>query len=154
MNAVQFFDHWNRVWRDLMRGVAMLRDEQLGFRPSQAYPRTVAGILLHITDLEAGWIHFVIRRSLPGWPQSDPARFATVPALRTEMERIHKETMDYLATVPVEEFTRIVAVPNDGSPKLGWILWHVFEQEIHHRGEFFLCLSLLGMERPEIDRPG
>lgn len=154
MNAVQFFDHWNRVWRDLMRGVAMLRDEHLAFRPSQAYPRTVGGILLHITDLEAGWIHYVIRRSLTAWPQTDPTRFTSVVALRAEMERIHKETMDYLATVPVEEFTRIVAVPNDGSPKLGWILWHVFEQEIHHRGEFFLCLSLLGMERPEIDRPG
>jgi len=138
----------------LMRGVAMLRDEHLTFRPSQAYPRTVGGILLHITDLEAGWIHYVIRRSLTAWPQTDPTRFTSVVALRAEMERIHKETMDYLATVPVEEFTRIVAVPNDGSPKLGWILWHVFEQEIHHRGEFFLCLSLLGMERPEIDRPG
>lgn len=154
MNAVQFFDHWNRVWRDLMRGVAMLRDEHLAFRPSQAYPRTIGGILLHIADLEAGWIHYVIRRRLPAWPQTDPSRFTSVAAVRAEMERVHKETMDYLATVPVEEFTRIVAVPNDGSPKLGWILWHVFEQEIHHRGEFFLCLSLLGMERPEIDRPG
>jgi len=30
----------------------------------------------------------------------------------------------------------------------------VFEQQIHHRGELYLCLSLLGLERPETDRPG
>jgi uncharacterized damage-inducible protein DinB len=54
----------------------------------------------------------------------------------------------------VDDFNRIVAVPGDGTPKMGWILWHVFEQVIHHRGELFLCLSLLGLERPKIDRPG
>ncbi len=51
------------------------------------------------------------------------------------------------------EFDRIVQVPGDGTPMLGWILWHVLEQVIHHRGELFLCLSLLGMDRPAIDRP-
>ncbi len=154
MNAAQFFDHWHRAWRDLLRGVAMLRDEDLAFRPAEGYPRTIAGILVHIIGLEQGWIHFVIRRSLPEWPEEDPARYPSVKALRAEMERVHKQTMDYLVTVPVEDFTRLVQVPGDGAPKLGWILWHVFEQEIHHRGELFLCLSLLGMERPEIDRPG
>jgi uncharacterized damage-inducible protein DinB len=54
----------------------------------------------------------------------------------------------------MDDFNRIVQVPGDGTPKLGWILWHVLEQQIHHRGELFLCLSLLGMERPKIDRPG
>jgi uncharacterized damage-inducible protein DinB len=48
---------------------------------------------------------------------------------------------------------RIVQVPGDGTPKLESILWHVLEQEIHRRGELFLCLSLLGMNRPVIDRP-
>ena len=49
---------------------------------------------------------------------------------------------------------RIVQVPGDGTPKLAWILWHVLEQQIHHRGELFLCLSLLGKDRPKTDRPG
>ena len=73
---------------------------------------------------------------------------------REEMARVHKETLAYLTSLPVEEFTRVVQVPEDGTPKLGWILWHVFEQQIHHRGELYLCLSLLGLERPETDRPG
>ncbi|HLC03423.1 MAG TPA: DinB family protein [Anaerolineales bacterium] len=153
MNAAQFFDHWNVVWRDLLRGVSMLRDEQLAFRPAASYPRSVGDILRHIINLEEGWIHFVVERKLAAWPDARADGLATLDAVRVEMDRVHKHTLDYLKSVPVEDFSRIVQVPGDGTPKLAWILWHVFEQEIHHRGELFLCLSLMGMERPVIDRP-
>lgn len=153
MNADQYFDHWNKVRRDLMRGVSMLKDENLDFRPAKTYQRTVGDILRHIIGLEQGWIHFVVRRKLDEWPDEKSMQLNTVEAIRQEMERVHKETTDYLSTLSVDEFTRIVQVPDDGAPKLSWILWHVLEQEIHHRGEFFLCLSLLGLQRPETDRP-
>jgi uncharacterized damage-inducible protein DinB len=154
MNAAQFFDQWNPVWRDLMRAVSMLKDEQLEYKPSERYARSVGDLLRHIINVERGWIHFVIRRQYDSWPQEDPAALSTVAALREEMEHVHEETMDYLETVDVDDFTRIVQVPDDGTPKLSWILWHVFEQEIHHRGELYLCLSLLGYDRPKTDRPG
>ncbi len=154
MNAAQFFDHWNTVHRDLLRGVAMLKDEHLAFRPAASYNRSVGGILRHVINLEQGWIQFVIRRDLAAWPPEGDPNGPSVAAIREDLERAHKATMTYLATVPVEDFNRIVQVPGDGTPKMGWILWHVLEQVIHHRGELFLCLSLLGMERPKIDRPG
>lgn len=153
MNAAQFFDHWNKVWRDLMRAVSMLKDKDLDFKPSERYSRSVGGILLHLINVEQGWIHYVIRRKLESWPQ-EKSGLATVDALRAEMEAVHDETLAYLETLDVEDFNRIVQVPDDGTPKLGWILWHVFEQEIHHRGELYLCLSLLGYDRPKTDRPG
>lgn len=153
MNAAQYFDHWHKVWRDLMRGVSLLDDEHLDFQPSEQYGRTVGDILRHLINLEQGWIHFVIRRQLSQWPDEDPG-LNTVEAVRSEMRRVHKETFDFLSQLPAEDFNRIVQVPGDGTPKLGWILWHVLEQQIHHRGELFLCLSLLGLERPKTDRPG
>lgn len=154
MNAAQFFDHWNKVWRDLMRAVSMLHDEHLDFQPAAAYHRSVGDILRHVIHLEEGWIHYVIRRARSEWPAEDHPDLTTLNAIREEMERVHKETLDYLATLPVDDFTRVVQVPGNGTPKLGWILWHVFEQQIHHRGELYLCLSLLDIERPETDRPG
>ncbi len=89
MNAAQFFDHWNKVWRDLMLAVLMLKDKDLGFRPSEHYQRSVGDNLRHIINVEQGWV-----------------------------------------------------------------LGHVFEQEIHHRGELYLCLSLLGYDRLKTDRLG
>jgi uncharacterized damage-inducible protein DinB len=96
----------------------------------------------------------VVRRELKAWPDEQADDLKSLHDIRAEMDRTHKMTMDYLTSVPVDDFNRIVQVPQDGSPKLGWILWHVLEQEIHHRGELYLCLSLLGMDRPKTDRPG
>ena len=154
MNAAQYFDHWMVVWRDLLRGVAVLRDGDLAFRPAARYRRSVGGILSHLVNLEEGWIHFVVRRALPEWPAEREAGWKTVDQARADMERVHKGTVAYLQTVSEDDFERIIDVPGDGTPKLMWILWHVLEQEIHHRGELFLCLSLLNLDRPTIDRPG
>jgi uncharacterized damage-inducible protein DinB len=154
MNAAEYFDHWAKVWRDLNVAVAMLEDEHLSFRPAEKYHRTVGDVLRHMINVEQGWIHYVIRRKLEAWPDADENSLPTVAAIQTELEQTHKDTMSYLETIEAEDFNRIVQVPEDGTPKLGWILWHVLEQQIHHRGELYLCLSLLGMERPKTDRPG
>lgn len=154
MNAAEYFDHWVKVWRDLNLAVSMLEDEHLSFRPAEQYHRTVGDVLRHMINVEQGWIHYVIRRKLDAWPDADENSLPTVKAIQAELERTHKDTMDYLETVSIDDFNRIVQVPGDGTPKLGWILWHVLEQQIHHRGELYLCLSLLGMERPKTDRPG
>jgi uncharacterized damage-inducible protein DinB len=153
MKAAEYFDHWMKVWRDLIRAVSMLSDEHLDFRPSENYHRTIGDILRHMINVEQGWIHFVIRREIDDWPE-ERTDLQTVAELKAEMERVHDETMAYLQELPADDFNRIVQVPDDGTPKLAWILWHVLEQQIHHRGELYLCLSLLGMERPKTDRPG
>jgi uncharacterized damage-inducible protein DinB len=153
LNTAQFFDHWNTVHRDLLRAVVMLEDTDLAFQPSKQYPRSVGGILRHIINQQEGWIHFVIFRKLPTWPEEDDRHLNTVSTLRERLDQVFTETMQLLSTIPVEDLNRVIQVPGNGVPKLGWILWHVFEQQIHHRGELFLCLSLLGKQRPVIDRP-
>lgn len=153
MNAAEYFDHWIKVWRDLLRAVAMFSDDDLSFQPTEHYERSVGDILRHLIDLEEGWIHYVIRRELETWPE-ERTDLDTIDALENAMEQVHAKTMEYLQGLPVEDFNLIVQVPDDGTPKLAWILWHVLEQQIHHRGELYLCLSLLGKERPKTDRPG
>jgi uncharacterized damage-inducible protein DinB len=153
MNAAQFFDHWYKIWRDLLIAVDSLKDEHLDFHPAKSYSRNVGDILRHIINLENGWIHFVIRRALPAWPEDTAGTLTTVVAIKAEMQRVHGETMEYLASISVDDFSRIVQVPDGGTPKLRWILWHVLEQQIHHRGELFLCMSMLGLPRPKMDRP-
>ena len=33
--------------------------------------------------------------------------------------------------------------PHNESFTLGWLIWHVLEREVHHRGELSLALGLL-----------
>jgi uncharacterized damage-inducible protein DinB len=152
VNAAQYFDHWNTVHRDLLRAVAVLSDDDLSFQPTPHYERTVKDILLHIINLEQAWVHFVVRRALPTWPEEDQS-LNSIETLQQKLKEVFSKTMVYLNSVPLDDLNRVVQVPEDGVPKLSWILWHVLEQQIHHRGELFLCISLLGKERPILDRP-
>jgi uncharacterized damage-inducible protein DinB len=153
LNVAQYFDHWNIVHRDLLRAVAMLEDTDISFQPSKHYPRTIGDILRHMINQQEGWIHFVIFQELPAWPEEDQSQLDNMATLHERLEKVFAKTMRLLSTIPVEDLNQVIQVPGNGAPKLSWILWHVFEQQIHHRGEIFLCLSLLGRERPIIDRP-
>jgi uncharacterized damage-inducible protein DinB len=44
------------------------------------------------------------------------------------------------------ELGRRIELPWGGHTSLGWVVWHVLEHEIHHRGELSLILGLLGRE--------
>jgi uncharacterized damage-inducible protein DinB len=33
---------------------------------------------------------------------------------------------------------------------LRWVIWHVLEHEIHHRGEIYLMLGMMGLEAPDV----
>ena len=136
-----------------MRAVAVLEDDDLTFQASEHYSRSVGDILRHIINLQEAWIHFIIFRALPAWPEEDKEELASVEAFQERLDEVFNETMSLLSTVTAEDLNRVIQVPGNGVPKMSWILWHVFEQQIHHRGELFLCLSLLGKERPTIDRP-
>ena len=41
MNAAQFFDHWNKVWRDLLQAIGLLEDKHLSIKPAETHSRTV-----------------------------------------------------------------------------------------------------------------
>ena len=87
MNATEYFDHWDKVRRDLLRAVAVLEDEDLDFRPAERYDRTLGDILRHIINLEQGWIHYVVRRELDEWPPENHDRLTTVTEIEAEITR-------------------------------------------------------------------
>ena len=92
MNAAEYFDHWDKVRRDLLRAVAVLEDGDLAFRPAESYDRNVGDILRHSINLEQGWSHYVIRRELDEWPAENDGRLTTVSAIEVEITHTHEQT--------------------------------------------------------------
>jgi uncharacterized damage-inducible protein DinB len=45
---------------------------------------------------------------------------------------------------------QVCQLPWGAQVSMGWAVWHVLEHEIHHRGEIYLMLGLLGMEAPDV----
>jgi len=146
MQLDQLFAHWQQVHADLLALVDRFGEEELAYTP---FPGawSVAQILSHIAGAEEGWFRFVVTREHAQWPddyRSD--EYPTREAIRTLLAEVHARTEAYLATLDLADLDRVVDGGWVGRFRLGWIIWHVLEHEIHHRGELSLILGLLGRE--------
>jgi uncharacterized damage-inducible protein DinB len=66
------------------------------------------------------------------------------------MERMHRETTAILEGLAPTDLERKIASPQ-GAPITAWkLLRAMIEHEIHHRGEIYIYLALLGAPRPPL----
>ncbi len=150
MNLNQLFAHWEEVRAGLLATLDQFDDVDLAFRPFET-SWSVGQIMLHIANAEEGWFRFVVTQELGEWPADyDPATHATVEAIKALLTGVHGRTSAYLATLDFTELKRPVEASWGETLSLGWIIWHVLEHEVHHRGELSLILGLLGREGPEV----
>jgi uncharacterized damage-inducible protein DinB len=126
-----------------------LTDDQLDFVPRQGL-RSLGTVARHIAEAEEGWFRHVVTGELATWPEFKDEQSPTVASIKELLTTIHEHTESYLSTIQLAEIERIIHTPWNEDIPLRWIVWHVLEHEIHHRGEIFLMLGLMGMEAPDI----
>jgi uncharacterized damage-inducible protein DinB len=146
MNLCQIFSHWKQVRMDLLVTIDKFEEADLSYIPfAGSWP--VGQMMLHIADAEDGWIRYAVTRELDHWPeQYRLENYPTKAAIKSALTAVHNRTEQYLETLEEAGTTQLVAVPWGESLPLLWIIWHVVEHEIHHRGELSLILGLLGRE--------
>jgi uncharacterized damage-inducible protein DinB len=148
MKIAELFSHWEEARGYLLQALDKFTDDELRFAP---YPGawSVGEVACHIAQVEEGWIHGDIRHA---WQQEPDYRwqdYPSVAAIKALLAQVHERTLEYLRTEPVESLDRTIVL-SEGETTVRWILWHVIEHEIHHRGEIFLMLGLLGKQGPDI----
>ena len=149
MNAAKLFAHWKEVRQGLYAALDLLADEQLAFVPREGLwsLRTVA---LHIATAEEGWFRYIATQELAEWPEVDERDYPTVASIKTLLTQVHNRTEAYLQTLDVTDLDQIITTFWGAKVSLRWIIWHVLEHEISHRGEIYLMLGLMGMEAPDV----
>jgi uncharacterized damage-inducible protein DinB len=145
MKAAELFSHWEAVRRDLLRALDLLADEQLTFVPREGL-WSLGRVARHIAGAEEGWFRYVVSRELADWPQFRDEDYATVASIKALLAEVHGRTETYLTTLDIADLDSAVPTPWGEKVTLRWIIWHVLEHEIHHRGELSLILGLLGRE--------
>ncbi|MGD8904758.1 MAG: DinB family protein [Anaerolineae bacterium] len=149
MNATELFSHWKEVRQGLYAALDLLTDEQLAFVPREGLwsLRTVA---LHIATAEEGWFRYVVTGELDEWPEVDESDYPTVASIKALLTQVHDRTRAYLGTLDIMDLDRLITTFWGAKVSLHWIIWHVLEHEISHRGEIYLMLGLMGMEAPDV----
>ncbi|MEJ2734201.1 MAG: DinB family protein [Anaerolineae bacterium] len=149
MNAADRFRHWQSVRRGLIEALDKINDEQLQFVP-RAGLWSLGKVACHIADAEDGWFRYVATGELDAWPEFEAEDYPTVESVKRVLAEVHGRTEAYLATLDDADLEQIIAAPWGNKLPLRWIVWHVLEHEISHRGEIYLMLGLMGMEAPDV----
>ena len=146
MKLSEVFSHWDQLRADLIATLEKFSDEELSYTPFEG-AWSVGEIVRHLINAEEGWLWYVATRKLTEWPAGlTPQKYGTVESLKAKLSAGHNQTMAYLKTLDIEAYTQVIKAPWGKDFTLGWILWHVIEHEIHHRGELSLILGILGRE--------
>lgn len=146
MKLDEYFGHWKQVRRELLETLDKFSIEELDLKPFEG-AWTVRETSLHIADTEDGWLRYIVRREIDEWPpEFDLEAYPDVDSIKRTLNDVHAQTETYLRKLGMEDLSHQIDAPWGAQIALGWIIWHVLEHEIHHRGELSLILGLLGRE--------
>ncbi len=145
MQVSQFFSHWEQVRADLLATIDKFSDEELEFAPFKG-SWSVGQIMLHIAECEDFWLHGLVRQELESSIQYDLADYPSRAAIKSVLETAHSRTLRFLASLDEAGLAQTYKTRHGEVFTLNWIIWHVLEHEIHHRGELSLVLGMLGRE--------
>ena len=145
MKPNQLFAHWGQVRADLLATMDKFSQEELSFTPfRKSWP--VGQIFLHIADCEDNWLHGVVRGEYKPWIFYNFSDYPSKPAILEVLDRAHAKTVAFLSELNEKDLSQRYKTPDWQTYPLYWIIWHVLEHEIHHRGELSLILGMLGRE--------
>ena len=143
MKLNQLFSHWDRIHKDTLAVMDRFSEGDLAFVPVKG-GWCVGQIMVHIAEAEDGWFGTIAQKNQDSWPTEVTFdNYPTKEDIKTLLVETHKSTMKYLETLSIDDLERVVT-SEWGNFSIGFIIWHVLEHEVHHRGELSLILGILG----------
>ncbi len=145
MKLSQMFAHWEQVRADLLTTIDKFSEEELAYSP---YPDCwpVGKTMLHIADCEDYWLHAVVQPILDPDFNYELADYPTKAAIKEMLNQAHQRTLGLLDRLDERNLADERQTRRGETFTVGWMIWHVLEHEIHHRGELSMTLGLVGRE--------
>jgi len=150
MDPVKIFSHWKSVRAGLLAVIGEFTEAELVYQPFKtSWP--VGQIMLHIADAEDGWFRYAVSGELEQWPeQYTLENYPRKADILEVLASVHQRTEHTLASLDEDALTQVIRFPWGTSAPMLWVIWHIIEHEIHHRGELSLILGLMGKEAPDV----
>ncbi len=148
-NIESFLSYYEKVRERTMRVTACIPPDKLEWTYA---PRkfTLGDLLRHIATIERYlWAEIV---------QGKPNRYAGCSRELADgyenviafLEQLHRESIEIFSRLTPEDLKKKSITP-DGAPISTWkILRLMAEHEVHHRGEIYVYLGMLGVKTPPL----
>jgi uncharacterized damage-inducible protein DinB len=107
-------------------------------------------IFIHTLGATDYWLDFLQKEDLHSHKKFD--EYQTFQDVRTYMEHVETRMRDYLNSLLMGGLEKKYTTTNDANETVEItaedVLIHVFEEEVHHRGELIALLWQMGIEPP------
>lgn len=117
---------------------------------------SIRNILVHSLEAIDYWLDFLQGQKLRSGKQF--SEYKTFKEVKAYMKHVEKRMSKYCDSLPAGELgKKYTAKGEDGKPfeiTAEDVLIHVFEEEVHHRGEFIALLWQIGVEPPPMGWKG
>ena len=146
MKTVHLLSPWQSIREGLFQVLDSFTLEDLDYKP---FPDSfsVREIILHIAQEEYGEVQYGLTRKLRDFPLPyEPEDYPSMDSLKRLLKEVHDETLVFLDELDEDALEGEIEAGWGGTYRLGDLLDHVIEHEIHHRGELSLILGLLGKQ--------
>jgi uncharacterized damage-inducible protein DinB len=111
---------------------------------------SLRNIFIHALGATDYWLDFLQKEDLHSRKKFD--EYGTFQDVRTYMEHVETRMRDYLNSLSTGGLEKKYTVTNDADETIEItaedVLIHVFEEEVHHRGELIALLWQMGVEPP------
>lgn len=111
---------------------------------------SIRNIFVHTLNAIDYWLDFLQKESLHSKRRF--REYDTFAEVRSYMGHVEKRMQDYLDSLPIDGVNKKYTVTNNDDKTTTIsaedVLIHVFEEEVHHRGEIIALLWQMGIEPP------
>ena len=111
---------------------------------------SIRNIFIHTLGAMDHWLDFLQNEKLHSKRKFD--EYGTFEEVRAYMEHVEKRMHEYLNSLSTEGLSKTYTATSDGGKTFKItaedVLIHVFEEEVHHRGELIALLWQMNVEPP------
>ena len=117
---------------------------------------SIRNIFIHTLNAVEYWLSFLQKKDFHAHKKFD--EYKSFGEVKTFMEQVERKTYDYLNSLSVAKLRETYTANDDSGKPIQVttedILIHLFEEEVHHRGELIALLWQMGVEPPPMSWKG
>lgn len=149
VDAKELLEYNDQVRRRYLDALSKLSWEDFT-KNREASFHSIRNIFIHTMGATRYWLNFLQNQKDPTRREFDD--YKTFQDVKDYAEQVERRMHNYLNTLPKEGLSKKYTVTDDRNQIVQVtaedILIHVFEEEVHHRGEIIALLWQIGVEPP------